>query len=63
MRPIRTDDYIVSTPNILASQYGITPFGTYNNVLRATDTLNLVTGVYIGLPTLILAPWELVYAF
>lgn len=63
MRPIRTDDYIVSTPNILASQYGITPFGTYNNILRATNTLNLVTGVYIGLPTLILAPWELVYAF
>lgn len=62
MRAIRTDDYIVSTPNILASQYGIDPYGVYNDVLRATKTLNLVTGVYIGLPTLILAPWEFAYA-
>ncbi|MFR6072261.1 MAG: hypothetical protein ACLUHF_04335 [Faecalitalea cylindroides] len=62
MRAIRSDEFVVSTPNALASQYGSTPFGVYNDILRGTETLNLVTGVYIGLPTLILAPWELAYA-
>ena len=62
MRAIRSDEFVVSTPNALASQYGSTPFGVYNDVLRGTDTLNLVTGVYLGLPTLILAPWEFAYA-
>ncbi len=62
MRSIRSDEFVVSTPGVLASQYGDTPFGVYNEVLRGTATLNLTTGVYIGLPTLILAPWELIYA-
>lgn len=62
VRPIRSDEFVVGTPNLLASSQGGNLFSVYNDVLRGTDTLNLATGVYIGLPTLILAPWKLVYA-
>lgn len=62
VRPIRSDEFVVGTPNLLASLQGGNLFSVYNDVLRGTDTLNLATGVYIGLPTLILAPWKLVYA-
>lgn len=62
VRPIRSDEYVVGTPDLLASLQGGNLFSVYNDVLRGTDTLNLATGVYIGLPTLILAPWKLVYA-
>lgn len=61
-RYIRTDEYIVTTPSILASGLGSHPFAQYTDILRGTETLTITNGVYLGLATLPLAPWELIYA-
>lgn len=61
-RSIRSDEFIVNTPSILASSYGDSAFAKYNSILRGTETLNIITGVYLGLATIACAPWELVYA-
>ncbi len=60
-RPIRSDEFIVDTPSVLASTYGPHPFSMYNNILRGTNTLNILNGVYGGLATLVRAPWEFAY--
>ncbi|WP_415980673.1 hypothetical protein [Faecalicoccus pleomorphus] len=61
-RPIRSDEYIVTTPSILASSLGSHPFSQYSDIIRGTETLTIINGVYLGLATLPLAPWELSYA-
>lgn len=61
IRHIRTDEYIGTTPSVLASGYGETPYGQYNEVMRGTKTLNAITGVYAGYSTLAYAPWKLSY--
>lgn len=61
-RLIRTDEYIVTTPSILASSLGSHPFAKYSHILRGTKTLTIINGVYLGLATLSYAPWELIYA-
>lgn len=60
-RPIRTDEYIVTTPSILASGLGSHPFSQYSDIIRGTETLTIINGVYLGLATLPFAPWELSY--
>ncbi|MBM6737981.1 DUF7657 domain-containing protein [Faecalicatena fissicatena] len=60
-RDIRSDEFLVTTPAVLASTYGDDAYGKYNNILRGTDTLNIINGVYGGYATLGYAPWELVY--
>lgn len=60
-RGVRTDEFVVNTPSVLASGYGDTPYGKYNEVMRGTKTLNVITGVYAGYVTLAYAPWELSY--
>lgn len=60
-RDIRSDEFIVSTPAILASTYGDNAYEKYNDILRGTDTLNIISGIYGGYATLGYAPWELVY--
>ena len=62
-RAIRSDEFIVDTPAVLASTFGPHPFGMYNDILRGTDTLNILNGVYGGLATLVRAPWEYAYLF
>ncbi len=62
-RPIRSDEFLVDTPSVLASTYGNHPFSTYNTILRGTKTLNILNGVYGGLTTLVRAPWEFAYLF
>lgn len=62
-RVIRSDEFVVETPAVLASTYGPHPFGMYNDILRGTDTLNILNGVYGGIATLIRAPWEYAYLF
>lgn len=61
-RTIRSDEYVVTTPAILASASGDNPYGKYNNVMRGEDTLNITNGIYLGYATLGYAPQELVYA-
>lgn len=60
-RGIRSDEFRVDTPSTLASGYGDYPYGKYNEIMRGTKTLNIVTGVYIGYVTLARAPWEFAY--
>lgn len=50
-RFIRSDEFVVSTLNLFASFQEETQFNIYNDVLRGTNTLNLVNDVDIGLPT------------
>lgn len=54
VRPIRSDEYVVGTPDLLASLQGENLFSVYNDVLRGTDTLNfcnwcLYRFTYIGI--------------
>lgn len=60
-RAIRSDEYVVTTPAILASGYGDNAYGKYNSISRGTDTLNIVNGIYGGYATLGYSPWELSY--
>lgn len=62
-RPIRSDEFVATTPSILASSYGSAAFGKYNEIMRGHDTLNIVNGIYLGYATLGYAPQELVYSF
>ena len=49
VRAIRSDEWAVSTPWKLASAYGDHPFGKYNEIMRATQTVNLGTsGLYFS---------------
>lgn len=61
-RDIRSDEFIGTTPSILASGYGDEPYGKYNEILRGTKSLNIINGVYLGYSTLAYAPWYFVYA-
>ncbi len=61
-RNIRSDEFIVTTSSILAATYGESPYGKYNHIMRGTDTLNIINGVYLGYATLGYTPQELVYA-
>lgn len=61
-RAIRSDEWLVTTPSILASGYGENAYGKYNSIQRGTDTLNIINGVYIGFNTIAYCPWELSYA-
>lgn len=61
-RPIRSDEFVVTTPSVLASSYGDAPYTKYNNVMRGTETLNSINGVAIEYATIGYAPAELAYA-
>lgn len=39
-RSIRSDEWLTSTPTELSEQYLKNPYGKYNNLIRATDTVN-----------------------
>lgn len=61
-RTIRSDEFVVTTPAILASSYGENAYGKYNDIMRGNDTLNIINGVFVGFATLGYAPQELTYA-
>lgn len=61
-RAIRSDEFVATTPSVLASLYGESPMGKYNEIMRGDETLNIINGVYLGYATLGYAPQELVYA-
>ncbi len=43
-RRIRSDEWVVSTPNRLSASFGDDAFGRYNTLMRATETPNIVAG-------------------
>ena len=61
-RPIRSDEFVVNTPSVLASSYGETPYDEYNNIMRGTETFNRANGVAIEYSTIGYSPAELAYA-
>lgn len=61
-RAIRSDEFVATTPSVLASTYGETPYAKYNSIMRGSETLNITNGVFLGYATLGYAPQELVYA-
>lgn len=59
-RLIRSDDFVVETPNKMASMAD-GEFGKYNDISRGTETLNSVNGIYIGYATIGRSPYQFVY--
>ena len=60
IRPIRSDEFVVETPNKMASMHN-EQYGKYNEVSRGTKTLNSINGVYIGYSTLGRNPFQYTY--
>lgn len=60
-RAIRSDEWIVRNPNKLSSSFGDAPYSKYNSVMRGTETLNSVQGIYKGYSTLGKNPFLLAY--
>lgn len=58
-RIVRSDEWVVSTPAKLASSFGEHPFSRYNEVQRATKTLNILNGVEINIYSVIRNPFIL----
>lgn len=59
-RVIRSDDYVVDTPNRMASiKDG--KYGKYNEIARGTKTLNAINGVYVGYSTIGRNPFQFAY--
>lgn len=61
IRTIRSDEFLVGNPAVFASAMDVHPFAKYNSVLRGTDTLNIISGVYAGLAMLAYQPWKLIF--
>ena len=57
IRTIRSDEFLVGNPGIFASVMNDPSFGKYNSILRGTDTLNIISGVYTGLAMIAYQPW------
>lgn len=58
-RYIRSDEYRVNTPSVLAAGKGETPYGKYTDIVRGTKTVNGIYGVTASLGTVAQAPWKL----
>lgn len=61
IRTIRSDEFLVNNPGIFASVMNVPSFGKYNIILRGTDTLNIISGVYMGLAMIAYQPWKLIF--
>lgn len=61
-RAIRSDEFIVSFPSTLATTYGEDAFSQYNEIMRGTKTLSVMSGIYLGYSTLGSAPQKFAYA-
>lgn len=61
IRTIRSDEFLVGNPGIFASVMNDPSFGKYNIILRGTDTLNIISGVYMGLAMIAYQPWKLIF--
>lgn len=61
IRTIRSDEFLVNNPGIFASVMNDPSFGKYNSILRGTDTLNIISGVYMGLAMIAYQPWKLTF--
>jgi len=61
-RPIRSDEWMVTTPTQLSAQYGEHPFSRFNPILRGTETENMPNGMAINFATLAF-PMNIFYLF
>lgn len=61
IRTIRSDEFLVNNPGIFASVMNNPSFEKYNSILRGTDTLNIISGVYKGLAMIAYQPWKLIF--
>lgn len=61
IRTIRSDEFLVNNPGIFASVMNNPSFEKYNTILRGTDTLNIISGVYKGLAMIAYQPWKLIF--
>ena len=61
-RAIRSDEWVVSTPMKLASQYDPEPYGRSNYIVRGTRTENMPQGININFASLVF-PLNLGYLF
>lgn len=61
IRTIRSDEFLVNNPGIFASVMYNPSFEKYNTILRGTDTLNIISGVYKGLAMIAYQPWKLIF--
>ena len=61
-RPIRSDEWMVSTPVELSAQFPPDPYGQINLIARGTETENMPNGMAIGLATLAF-PLNIFYLF
>ena len=61
IRTIRSDEFLVNNPGIFASVMNDPSFGKYNIILSGTDTLNIISGVYMGLAMIAYQPWKLIF--
>jgi len=50
-RAVRSDEWMVQTPIQLAAQFGHDAFGRYNEIVRGTQTENMLFGMYLGIAT------------
>jgi len=59
---IRSDEWMITTPNQLAAQYDPEPYGRFNYIARGTATENMPNGVALNLATLAF-PMSIFYIF
>lgn len=52
VRMIRSDEWAVSTPGRISASFGEHPYSKYNDILRGGNTLNHISGAYVGYTTL-----------
>ena len=62
VRPIRSDEWLVSTPIELSAQFPPDPYGSINMIARGTATENMPNGMAINLATLAF-PMNIFYLF
>lgn len=61
-RSIRSDEFLVGTPQLLSSLFGKSAFGKYSYLMRGAKTIAVGSGIYLGFSTLAVAPWKLAFA-
>ena len=61
-RSIRSDEFLVGTPQLLSSLFGKSAFGKYSYLKRGAKTIAVGSGIYLGFSTLAVAPWKLAFA-
>jgi len=62
LQPVRSDEWMITTPIQLAAQFDPEPFGRFNYIARGTATENMPNGVAVNFATLAF-PMSIFYIF